>query len=101
MRPCNLDDRLGWTPKAVATLRAHGCRQLALLKCTSAYPASPDEMDLRTIPDMMARWDVPVGVSDHTLETTVPITRQGRVAMEIGVYRAKGFRKSYPTDQPR
>ena len=36
-----------------------------------------------------------------TLETTVPILRQGRVAMEIGVYHAKNFRKSFPTDQPR
>jgi hypothetical protein len=36
-----------------------------------------------------------------TLETTVPITRQGRVAMEIGVYRAKTFRKPFPTNQPR
>jgi len=36
-----------------------------------------------------------------TLEAVVPIYRQGRVAMEIGVYRATHFLKSYPTDQPR
>lgn len=59
--------------EAVKTLRTHGCRELALLKCTSAYPAAPEEMDLRTIPDMMARWDLPVGVSDHTLDSTVPV----------------------------
>lgn len=36
-----------------------------------------------------------------TLEAVVPIYRQGRVAMEIGVYRGTHFLKSYPTDQPR
>ena len=35
-------------------LRAAGCEQLALLKCTSAYPAQPQEMNLRTLPDMAA-----------------------------------------------
>ncbi|HOW96252.1 MAG TPA: pseudaminic acid synthase [Kiritimatiellia bacterium] len=53
--------------EAVATLRAAGCAQLALLKCTSAYPARPEEMNLRTIPDLARRHGVPVGLSDHTL----------------------------------
>lgn len=59
--------------EAVRTLRANGCRDLVLLKCTSAYPAAAEEMDLRTIPDLAARFGVPVGVSDHTLEVTVPV----------------------------
>jgi N-acetylneuraminate synthase len=59
--------------EAVATLRAAGCSQLALLKCTSAYPARPEEMDLRTIPDMAERFGVPVGLSDHTLDIAVPV----------------------------
>ena len=46
---------------------------LALLKCTSAYPASPDDMNLRTIPDLASRFRVPVGLSDHTLESIVPV----------------------------
>ena len=53
--------------------RAAGAREIALLKCTSAYPAPPEESDLRTIPDMAARFGVPVGLSDHTLGTAVPV----------------------------
>jgi N-acetylneuraminate synthase len=59
--------------EAVATLREAGCRQLALLKCTSAYPASPRDMNLRTIPALAAAFDVPVGLSDHTLGPAVPV----------------------------
>jgi N-acetylneuraminate synthase len=40
---------------------------LALLKCTSAYPAAPEEMNLRTIPHLAEAFPVPVGLSDHTL----------------------------------
>jgi pseudaminic acid synthase len=59
--------------EAVATERAAGCEQLVQLKCTSGYPASPDEMHLRTIPEMAAAFDVPVGLSDHTLGLPVPV----------------------------
>ena len=59
--------------EAVKTLRDGGCEQLALLKCTSAYPALPEEMHLRTIADMGARFGVPVGLSDHTMGHTVPV----------------------------
>jgi pseudaminic acid synthase len=55
---------------AVQTARAHGAGGLALLRCNSAYPAPPGEMDLRTVPDMIARWRCPVGLSDHTLSST-------------------------------
>ncbi len=59
--------------EAVAAIREAGGDQLALLKCTSAYPAKPEEMNLRTIPDMVARFNLPVGLSDHTLGWTVPV----------------------------
>jgi pseudaminic acid synthase len=59
--------------EAVRTLRSSGCTQLALLKCTSAYPSLPEDMNLRTIPDMAASFDVPVGLSDHTLGIAVPV----------------------------
>lgn len=52
--------------EAIAAARNAGARQLALLRCTSAYPAPPDEMNLRSIPDMMQRFGLPVGLSDHT-----------------------------------
>lgn len=59
---------------AVATLRAAGCGELALLKCTSAYPARPEDMNLRTIPDLARRFGVPVGLSDHTMGHTAAVT---------------------------
>ncbi|MCC6415178.1 MAG: pseudaminic acid synthase [Opitutaceae bacterium] len=59
--------------EAVNTLREAGCPQLALLKCTSTYPARPEDMNLRTIPDLAARFGVPVGLSDHTMGHTVPV----------------------------
>ena len=59
--------------EAVATLREAGCTQLALLKCTSAYPAAAEDMNLRTIPDLAQRFGVPVGLSDHTLGIAVPV----------------------------
>ena len=58
---------------AVATAREAGATQLALLKCTSAYPASADEMDLRTIPHLAVTLGLPVGLSDHTLGVAVPV----------------------------
>ncbi len=52
---------------AVQTLREHGCSQIALLKCTSAYPASPESMNLKTIADLQRRFGCVAGLSDHTL----------------------------------
>lgn len=59
--------------EAVRTIREAGGSQLALLKCTSAYPAPPEEMNLRTIPHLAEAFNVPVGLSDHTLDTAVPV----------------------------
>jgi N-acetylneuraminate synthase len=59
--------------EAVQTARQAGASQIALLKCTSAYPAPPEEMNLRTIPELAQRFDVPVGLSDHTLGITAPV----------------------------
>ncbi len=58
---------------AVVTAREAGAAGIVLLRCNSGYPAPPAEMDLRTIPDMRARWGVPVGLSDHTLGSTAAI----------------------------
>src|SRR5579862_8020528 len=59
--------------EAVRCARATGATQIALLKCTSAYPAAPEEMNLRTIPELARRFGVPVGLSDHTLGVAVPV----------------------------
>ena len=64
---------------AVAVAREHGDGRLALLRCNSAYPAPPSEMDLRAIPDMIARWVCPVGLSDHSLSASASI-----VAVALG-----------------
>lgn len=64
---------LGEIDQAVATLREAGASEIALLKCTSAYPSTPDEMNLRTIPHLAQAFDLPVGLSDHTLDVAVPI----------------------------
>jgi N-acetylneuraminate synthase len=60
--------------EAMQTARQAGASQIALLKCTSAYPAVPDEMNLRTIPELARRFEVPIGLSDHTMGITVPVT---------------------------
>jgi pseudaminic acid synthase len=52
---------------AVETLRKGGCRQIMVLKCTTAYPAPPEESNLRTIPDIVKRFGVLSGLSDHSL----------------------------------
>ena len=59
--------------EAVNTLRKHGCNDLTLLKCTSAYPADPKEINLRTIPHMAALFGCDVGLSDHTLGIGVSV----------------------------
>jgi N-acetylneuraminate synthase len=55
---------------AVRAATEAGAAGVALLRCNSSYPAPTTEMDLRTIPDMAARWQVPIGLSDHTLDVT-------------------------------
>ena len=59
--------------EAVNTLRKHGCKDLTLLKCTSAYPADPKEINLRTIPHMAELFGCEVGLSDHTLGIGVAV----------------------------
>ena len=58
---------------AVSSCRRMKNDKIALLKCTSSYPASPSEMNLRTILDMAGKFDAVVGLSDHTLSINVAI----------------------------
>ncbi len=53
--------------EAVNAIYSTENRQLALMKCSSAYPAKSEEMNLATIRDLRARFDIPVGLSDHSM----------------------------------
>ncbi|MDD5176142.1 MAG: pseudaminic acid synthase [Sterolibacterium sp.] len=57
----------GELDETVRAAREAGCRDLILLKCTSSYPSSPENTDLRTIPHMRQLFDCEVGLSDHTM----------------------------------
>jgi N-acetylneuraminate synthase len=59
--------------EAVQAARGAGAREIALLKCSNAYPAQPDDMNLRTIPHLAEAYGVPAGLSDHTLGIAVPV----------------------------
>ena len=64
--------------EAVTAARGAGASQIALLKCTSAYPSPPESVNLLEIPAMRERWGVPVGLSDHTIGETAAV---GAVAL--------------------
>lgn len=59
--------------EAIQAVYNSGNNQLALLKCTSAYPAPPDEINLKTIEYLLRVYNVPVGFSDHTLGSAVAV----------------------------
>lgn len=65
---------VGDIQRVMNIMKAHNNPNLCLLKCTSAYPAPYDSMNLKTIPHL-AQWSsCPVGLSDHTLGISVPVT---------------------------
>ena len=59
--------------EAVQSAREAGATQIALLKCSSAYPAAPEGMNLRAIPELARRYSVPAGLSDHSMGIAVPV----------------------------
>lgn len=65
--------------EAVDAVYETGNRDLILLKCSSAYPADPKEMNLRTIRDMKTRFGIPIGLSDHS-----PGSFSARIAVAAG-----------------
>jgi len=60
--------------EAIDAAREGGCKQLAILHCVSGYPAPAEDYNLRTLADMQTHFQVPVGLSDHTLDNTTAIT---------------------------
>lgn len=64
---------LGELEQAVAAAREAGCRDLVLLKCTSTYPATPANTNIRTIPHLRELFGCQVGLSDHTMGVGVAV----------------------------
>jgi len=69
----------GEIDEAVDACRSAGDGGCVLLRCTAAYPAPPDELNLATITDMRDRWSLPIGFSDHTLDGVAAV-----VAVSLG-----------------
>lgn len=59
--------------EAIDAARSGGCKELAILHCVSGYPAPSEDYNLRTIPNMMERFGLVTGLSDHTLDNTTAI----------------------------
>tara|TARA_B100000886_G_scaffold266042_1_gene190378 strand:- start:4147 stop:5226 length:1080 start_codon:yes stop_codon:yes gene_type:complete len=68
--------------EAVEEARDAGCKELTLLKCTSTYPASPENTNISTIPDMRRLFNCEMGLSDHTMGIGVSVAS---VAMGVSV----------------
>ena len=60
--------------RAIAAAEDAGCQQLLLLHCVSGYPTPLEDCNLQTIPDLARRTGLQVGLSDHTLGSTAPVT---------------------------
>jgi len=82
--------------EAVEVLEQNGCREYALLKCTSSYPAPANEANLARIQHMSEAFQVPVGLSDHTMGATVPAVAVGLGACIV----EKHFTKSREVKGP-
>lgn len=59
--------------EAIAAAQEGGCKELAILQCVSGYPAPAEDYNLRTITDMIERFGLVTGLSDHTLDNTTAI----------------------------
>ena len=60
--------------EAIEAARDGGCKELAILHCVSGYPAPAEDYNLSTIPDMISRYGLVTGLSDHTINNTTAIT---------------------------
>ncbi|SFP51204.1 N-acetylneuraminate synthase family protein [Halolamina pelagica] len=62
---------MGEIRESVGVLREAGCEELALLQCVAAYPTPIEDVNVRVIETLRSEFDVPAGLSDHTLDPTV------------------------------
>ena len=69
--------------EAVRAARSEGCVDLILLKCTSTYPATPENTNIKTIPHMRELFGCEVGLSDHTMGVAVSVASVGLGATVI------------------
>ena len=60
--------------EAIAAAHEGGCKELVILHCVSGYPSPAEDYNLRTIPDLIERFGLVTGLSDHTLDNTTAIT---------------------------
>jgi N-acetylneuraminate synthase len=60
--------------EAIDAAHSGGCKEVAILHCVSGYPAPAQDYNLRTIPNMIARFGSVTGLSDHTVDNTTAIT---------------------------
>ncbi|MFW6030248.1 MAG: pseudaminic acid synthase [Halanaerobiales bacterium] len=65
---------LGEIEEAVSTIREEGNNKIVLLNCSSAYPSIPDDMNLKNIKNLEETFDLPVGLSDHSLGSVAAVT---------------------------
>lgn len=65
--------RLSDIDESVRLLRSKGCNDIVLLKCTSTYPATPENTNLLTIPHLASMFNTVVGLSDHTMGIGVSV----------------------------
>lgn len=72
--------------RAVKTAREAGCKELVLLKCTSSYPSTPQNTNIRTIPHLRDLFGVQVGLSDHTMGVGVAVASVALGATVIEKY---------------
>ena len=64
---------LGEIEESLETVREEGAKQIILLHCVSSYPAKAENMNLRAMGTLRCAFDLPVGLSDHSLGITIPI----------------------------
>jgi N,N'-diacetyllegionaminate synthase len=74
---------LGEIERAVQFLRDSGCPDITLLHCVSCYPTDPEQVNMRFMDTLDTAFDVPVGFSDHTLGTDVPVMAAARGATTV------------------